>query len=277
MQKGFLLLFLFSIFCLGLKSQDIIYTVKGTKIMGKVIEINPTNIKYKSLTNLEGPSYVVLKNEVVLIEFSNGTAQIINENPPPISPVKTDEKAPEAKVDKKPLNIYYLDKNLISINALSLANGDIAIMYDRELFNSKLSISLLGAYNLNPRMGIINAFIVSERNNSKKNYDLGAAVNFMPNNTKRIQYFVGLMVKHMDYTFDKEISGPNSTFVYEKTKGTQTAVMVTNGWLYRISQNFNFKLFGSIGPQFNSPTISNSSLNSLPKVYLGYCFGYRFN
>lgn len=278
MIKNILAIIVFTLIFCDLKSQDVIYTVKGTKINGKVTEINPTSIKYKSPTNLDGPNYVILRNEVVLIEYSNGTAQIINENPPPISPQKPENSSTTSKkADQQPLNLYYLDKNLISINALSLANGDFAVMYDREFLNSRLSLSLLGTYNFNSRMGLLNAFIIDERENAKKNFDLGLALNFMPKNTSRVQYFMGLMVKHMDYSFDKQVSGPNSTYVYERTKGGQTAVMLTNGWLYRISSNFNFKLFGSIGPQFNSPSLSNSSFNSLPKLYFGYCFGYRFN
>ncbi len=278
MIKNILGTIVFTLILSELKSQDLIYTVKGTKIQGKVIEINPTSIKYKSPSNLDGPNYVILRNEVVLIEYSNGGAQIINENPPPISPPKNENPANSSKKkDQKPLNLYYLDKNLISVNALSLANGDFTIMYDREFFESKLSLSLLGGYNFNSRMGLLNAFLVSERENAKKNFDVGMALNFMPNNTSRVQYFVGLMVKHMDYSFDKQISGPNSTYVYERAKGSQTAVMITNGWLYRISSNFNFKLFGSIGPQFNSPSLNITGINSLPKIYFGYCFGYRFN
>lgn len=278
MIKNILAIIVFTLIFCDLKSQDMIYTVKGTKIQGKVTEINPTSIKYKSSTNLDGPNYVILRNEVVLIEYSNGTAQIINENPPPISPQKPENSSTTSKkIDQKPLNLYYLDKNLISINALSLANGDFTVMYDREFLESKLSLSLLGGYNFNSHMGLLNALLINERENAKKNFDVGIALNFMPNNTSRVQYFVGLMIKHMDYSFDKQISGPNSTYLYERAKGGQTAVMVTNGWVYRISSNFNFKMFGSIGPQFNSPSLSNSSLNSLPKLYFGYCFGYRFN
>lgn len=68
---------LFSLFAgLGLQAQDTLYTVSGQKISGKVIEINQTEIKYKKANNPEGPTYVVDKTDVALIEYKNGTKEI---------------------------------------------------------------------------------------------------------------------------------------------------------------------------------------------------------
>jgi hypothetical protein len=264
-------------------AQDILYTASGNKIQGKVTEINTTAIKYKDFTNIEGPTYVISKTDVVLIEFANGTTQVINANPTSVSPAKAEPmpvynpkesaKEPEKKI--KPLTIYYLNPNMLSINALALANGDITLIYDREILNNKLGITVLGGYNFNSRMGGLNLLIADSKSNAKKNYDIGLGINYFPKNTKRVQYFVGFLGKYMSYDYKNVIDTTNNQLKYASAKGSQLALMLTNGWLFRISPSFNFKFFGSFGAPINMPELK-SSFSGIPKVYLGYCFGYRF-
>jgi hypothetical protein len=53
-------------------AQDILYTTTGTKLSGKVVEINTVDIKYKDANNLDGPNYVVSKHDIILIAYANG-------------------------------------------------------------------------------------------------------------------------------------------------------------------------------------------------------------
>ena len=282
---------LFIIFFIALsfssESQDILYLSNGSKLAVKVTEINSTDLKYKDFTNLDGPTYVVSKSELVLIQFSNGVSEVLNKNPMPIEPKKettlnTTTKNTNDKKNNLP-NLYYMNSNLLSINALALANGDVTLMYDRELFNSKMSISFLGGYNFNSRMGGLNLYIADTKDNAKKNYDAGLGINFMPRNTKRVQYFVGFLGKYMSYNYKDVVDTTNNQKKYAPASGYQIALMLTNGWVYRISPFFNFKLFGSIGVPINSTTLETvnsrgytNNYPHYPKVYLGYCFGYRF-
>lgn len=59
-------------------SQDTIYTKSGSVINAKVTEINQDEIKYKKSNNPDGPTYVVDKNEVALIEYKNGTKDVFS-------------------------------------------------------------------------------------------------------------------------------------------------------------------------------------------------------
>ena len=273
------LFFILTSFCCytNIFAQDVLYTISGNKIKVKVIEINANEIKYKDFNNIEGPTYLIYNTDVVLIQFANGTSQIINANAPVLKPAKTETVSVKKSQQKQNPNLYYMNPNLLSINALALANGDVTLMYDRDFFNSRLSLSVLGGYNFNTRMGILNALISDSREHAKKNYDAGLGINFMPNNTKRGQYFVGLLGKYMSYTYDNPINTTNNQLLFTKATGYQMAIMVTNGWFVRVSPNFNFKIFGSIGIPINSPELkTNNNSIFLPKVYLGYCFGYRF-
>lgn len=264
-------------------SQDILYTTAGSKLQAKVLEINLKDIKYKDFNNIEGPTYVISKTDIVLIQYSNGVTEVINSNPPTIAPKPTEQFATIAKPTdktkpevKKEFNLYYLNNNMLSINALALANGDVTLMYDRDFFNSRMSLTFLGGYSFNSRMGGLNLFIRDSKDKAKKKYDAGFGINFMPRNTKRVQYFVGLLVKYMAYDYQDVVDTTNNQINYQQASAYQMAIMISNGWVYRISPNFNFKIFGAIGAPINSVELKNG-YNGVPKVYLGYCFGYRFN
>lgn len=283
-------------------SQDILYTTAGNKLNARVTEINVKDIKYKDFNNPDGPTYVIAKTDIVLIQYANGTVDVINDNPNTLAPKTTETVAPisakpvdkapafdrndpyskNKKVEKKDFNLYYLNKNMLSINALALANGDITLMYDREILNSKMSLSFLGGYSFNPHMGGLNFFIRDAKDGAKKKYDAGVGINIMPRNTRRVQYFAGILVKYMAYDYLNVVDTINNQKNFEKASASQTAVMISNGWIFRVTPNFNFKLFGSIGGQINSTPLekinSRGTVNygDYPKVYLGYCFGYRF-
>jgi len=68
---------LLSLFSLKANAQDTLYTVAGEKICAKVTEITETELKYKKTSNLDGPTYVVNKNTIALIEYKNGTKELL--------------------------------------------------------------------------------------------------------------------------------------------------------------------------------------------------------
>lgn len=273
-MRAFLCLFLFFGAAVCARAQDMIYTISGSKFQAKVTEVNTADVKYKDFSNLEGPTYVISKREVVLIRYSDGFTQIINDNPPALSPKSAEEKKTRLP-EKKPMNLYYLNKNLISINALALMNGDVTLLYDRELLDSRLCLTFMGGYNFNPNTGPLNAVIRSSWLQSKKNYDAGFGISFMPRNTRRAQYFVGLLGKYMSYDFEENEIINNQSVLTKKT-GSQLAVMINNGWVFRITPTLNMKFFAAIGIPSYSHTLTDNTLKAIPKAYIGYCFGYRF-
>jgi hypothetical protein len=288
--------FTFCLSAISAYSQDVLYTITGNKLPAKVVEINSNDIKYKDPKNLDGPTYVISKTDIVLIQYYNGFTEVINANPTTISPktVEFVNITPVKSIDtvtapvrvkpleKKPLNLYYLNNNMLSINALALANGDITLMYDRD-FNNKLSLTFLGGYSFNAHMGGLNGFIREAKDNAKKKFDAGVGINFMPNSKRRVQYFVGILGKYMAYDYQNVIDTTNNQKKYKKEKAYQVAIMISNGLIFKVTPNFNFKVFISVGGQINSTPLevinsdgTKSNLSNYPKAYLGYCFGYRF-
>jgi hypothetical protein len=75
----FTVVFLFLGIC-SVAAQDLIVLRDGNMIEAKVIEISPTEIRYKRSDNLEGPTIVIPADRVLSIKYKNGTQEIINAN-----------------------------------------------------------------------------------------------------------------------------------------------------------------------------------------------------
>lgn len=78
MRKMVLSMLLASGAFLSGNSQDIIQGVNGEKIKAKVLEINPSEIKYKRFDNPDGPTYTILKADVGSIQYPNGTIDVFS-------------------------------------------------------------------------------------------------------------------------------------------------------------------------------------------------------
>jgi hypothetical protein len=82
-------------------SQDIISLRTGGQIRSKILEITPSDIRYKNFDNQAGPVYVVNKSDVLNILYENGTKDVFN-----IDQSKTDT----AKVNPVVVNSAALEK-----------------------------------------------------------------------------------------------------------------------------------------------------------------------
>ncbi len=51
---------------------DVIYFKDGKEIKSKVIEVGVSDIKYRDITNIEGPLYTVAKSDLLMIIYKNG-------------------------------------------------------------------------------------------------------------------------------------------------------------------------------------------------------------
>jgi len=68
-----------------INAQDIIVLKDGNMIEAKVVEIAPSEIKYKRFDHLDGPTIVVPANDVLSIRYENGRVEIINAAPADVS------------------------------------------------------------------------------------------------------------------------------------------------------------------------------------------------
>ena len=64
-------------------AQDLIILKNGNKIEAKVLEISPTEIRYKRFDHLDGPTNIVMVINVHSIKYENGRTEIINPDTQP--------------------------------------------------------------------------------------------------------------------------------------------------------------------------------------------------
>jgi len=60
-------------------SQDIITNKNSEDIKANVLEVTTTEIKYKKFENPDGPTFSILKSDIVMIRYQNGTKDIFTE------------------------------------------------------------------------------------------------------------------------------------------------------------------------------------------------------
>lgn len=84
-------------------SQDMITKKSGEDIKAKVLEITTTEMKYKKFDNQIGPTYTILKSDVLIVRYKNGTKDIFTEE----KKIETIDKPTIINSDSK-ATIYFM-------------------------------------------------------------------------------------------------------------------------------------------------------------------------
>jgi hypothetical protein len=88
--------FLFLGICL-VSAEDRIIMKNGSTFGAKVVEVSPTEIKYKRVDHLDGPTYSVPTADVHSIRYENGREEVISYVPPPPPPPPPQEATPKPR------------------------------------------------------------------------------------------------------------------------------------------------------------------------------------
>ncbi|GAA4299188.1 hypothetical protein [Nibribacter koreensis] len=76
-MKTLVLIWLCVLSTLGAAAQDILVKRNGEEISAKILEIAPDLIKYKRFEYQDGPTISILKRDVFMIKYANGTKEVI--------------------------------------------------------------------------------------------------------------------------------------------------------------------------------------------------------
>lgn len=82
MKKALIIFALLAISCGLAGAQDLITKNDGTDIKAKVLEVSPTEVRYKMWDNQEGPVFVLNAADILLIRFENGENYVIEKTAP---------------------------------------------------------------------------------------------------------------------------------------------------------------------------------------------------
>ena len=123
-------------------AQDLIILKNGNMIEAKVMEISPSEIRYKRSDNLDGPMIVILAASVLSIRYENGTHEIINAD----TAVEQESAETEKSKTLAAPKTTAMDPNklTVGINAnpsgLLLYGPSICIEFSKGNFNSEINL-----------------------------------------------------------------------------------------------------------------------------------------
>lgn len=78
-MKKLLSIFTISLLSVCVYAQDIIVTNKAQKIDAKILEVSTSEILYKELDNLDGPTFILRVDEINSIIYANGKVVLYNQ------------------------------------------------------------------------------------------------------------------------------------------------------------------------------------------------------
>lgn len=210
-MKKIILLFIAIAGFICANAQDYIYTTSGELVLANITEVNSTEILFKRHNNPNGPQYRLPRNQIVLIEYQNGT----------IEKFTVGDYVEKQPADSMPVQSKY-GKNLIGVNLLNIALSNAHVWYERIFtprFGARLSINThLGPFNGNDYTWVDYSFTT------------GADLNFYPTGQGRVRYYFGPGFRAGRL---REISALNKyDFIYN-----YRAVFINNGVNFQATRN----------------------------------------
>ena len=238
-------------------SQDVIYTRDGKKTEVKILEIKPGEIRYKKMSNPDGPDYVILKSQVLLITYANDTFESFG--------TRTSAKI-------RPLDTVATTygKNFIAYNTFDLLLTNLTFSYERIIASGMLGLRIplsIGFGNGNSN-GYFNANVSGGTIMAS-----GLDLNIYPSGQGKTRYFIApsFLITSFNYTFYDYSSSFNNT--YETRVGHQYAVVIKHGILMQITPHFNMSCVLGLGLSQNDTDYDD---NTNTKATLEFNVGYKF-
>gem|GEM_PF-5403613 len=215
------------IFCLMagmLHAQDTIYRVDGSKQLGKIIDINPTQVNYIRADNPEGPVFRITKNTVAKIVYEDGSAISFQEIREPDVIGFSETKRETAY------------RNIVAFNSLHpFFLNTVSVSYERLSKSGKLG------YKIPLSIGISEMKRSYTFHKSFKEFKTGLALNFSPFDDPQHRYYLGI---------SGTIAGKNYISYrpeIEKNMKFFLAFSIYNGYHYNLTSRFLLNLQLGIG------------------------------
>ena len=110
-MRYLVLCFSFLLLPLLIKAQDTIVKRDGEKIIAKLAEVNPNNVRYKRFDYQDGPMFTLQKEEIKFIIYANGVKDIFeNYVPPPV--VRENFSALDLSIQATGKYYYYKERRI---------------------------------------------------------------------------------------------------------------------------------------------------------------------
>lgn len=252
-----------------LSAQDTLFRRSGHPLVGKIIEVNPSQVKMNLSQNMGGPVYVIDRQEVARIKYSNGSYEEFS-----IEYHKAEKQQKHTQTDT------VFNKNFISINLPSLFFNSINIAYERTFKTGYFSLKVPVAVG-----------IKKEKNGNyyndfdyKRNRVFSVGLEFYgyPAGQGKIKYFIGPSLEYGQLRYNiynwSYSSLTYSDPILEEKKTNYFEFLVQNGVLFQPAKYFNLSFnigVGGMDIKYLSPPYPY--LDDLRVVIRGgFNLGYKF-
>ena len=216
----------------GAFAQDIIYKTDGSKEEVKILQVGSREIQYKKFDNLDGPVYIINKENTVMITYENGDYDLFSR---PMNGKNVDNQ--ELATD--------FARNIFAYHLFDLVFGDFALSYERLLPSGTVGIKIPVAFGFD------------EYDNWDFNniFYSGVGVNFYPTGQGKWKYFMG---PHLRIGYSKandwvDYYDDQGNYWYSDevdSEGIYTKFFVDNGVQFMPLKNFSVSAIGSIGIRY---------------------------
>ena len=233
-----LLTFVLSTVVANAFAQDVIVLKSGDEIKSKVIEITPTEIKYKKFDNLDGPTIVILKSEASMIKYANGTEDVMPSNNSPVS-------APSDNAGT--VNPAPVASGGVSLYVMPLGFLEFGPVFGAE-FAPVPNLSV-GVHARIESLGLL-SYVITENGdgyepNTISGMGIGADVNYYPQTVKKGFYFGGLL----EYLWGTATYNQGDVNEYRNTTSFLAAAF-DGGYKFSLSRSFYLRTGGTLGAAF---------------------------
>ena len=283
-----------------LTAQDQLYKTDNTKVLAKILEVGPTEIKYKMYSNLNGPTYVELREHVILIIYENGQHEAISQTTPAQSPTNFPTRPEKEQPRAEPVRstgylkgdsaLYYSHTNSIHINFLNFMNNEVGLIYMKDVFKNHMNVMIPVAFGVdNPGISQTVFFeSMSEQYTlDRKVFEGGIGVNYYPSFRSPVNYFIGPAFRYLLYDGTQTHHSGGKFYPSHQSQLTRMCFTITNGLVFRTKSRLLATLFGSIG--FKNDYVSSKLVDPVTKaeidpidnpfgiyVWLGFTLGFAF-
>ena len=124
-MKRIIITLLLVLFGLQFFAADVIVTNDAKKIEAKIEEVGPEQIKYRKMSNLTGPLFVVPTTDILCVIFENGEVMIFEQEKIQESHVPMQDQPVELSLQEQ---IYFKEKP----RKLVALEGDYSMLYNKN-------------------------------------------------------------------------------------------------------------------------------------------------
>jgi hypothetical protein len=247
--------------------QDTIHMVDREKIVAKVLEVNPTQVKYKLYSLQTGPTYVVNQKEIWKIVYSDGHTEFFAE-------------------DKEEIEIVNIHPLLISVNSFDLMFGFVSLSGDYYFPKQGISVKVPVSIGLQGIKGSAeNLYFDNDYYyyNRMKVFNAGAQLLFYPGRMKhRVNYFTGLsfeygrMFSRQHYYYGPYYPNYGSRKITYDWFGTG----IVNGMMINLSNRVTLSMSATLGLQvvyqsYQQNSVGITTTRPHPMGRMDFSLGFR--